>query len=79
MWRMVVRGAGGGRDSRAVPHPSQSPTHPLCPGSHHLSGTLRNPTRVSWALTLEQRVQQVLVDVAGAGVMNQEAWTKAKP
>lgn len=28
---------------------------------------------------LEQRVQQVLVDVAGAGVMNQEAWTKAKP
>lgn len=46
-------------------HSAQAPTAP--PGPHALA---------TWALTLEQGVQQVRADAAGAAVMDKEAWAR---
>lgn len=79
--RAVHEAGGGGRllgcpPSIPFPHPS-TPIHSALAATTSLEPCGTPGGRVG--LTLEQRVQQVLVDVAGTGVMDQEAWTKAKP
>lgn len=68
---------GGRAQDCQAPQDSWPSTHPFpptpllhSPGPHALA---------TLVLTLEQGVQQVLVDMAGAGVMDKEAWTKANP
>lgn len=69
--------SSGGEPRRAEcpgPRPSTHRSRPLRPSTSHLS---RTPSPARWGLTLEQGAQQVLVDVAGAGVVDKEAWTTA--
>lgn len=51
-------------------------SYPLCPSTHRLSRTA-HPGKLG--LTLEQGVQQFLVEAAGAGMMDKEAWIKVNP
>lgn len=63
--------AGGASQNRPL-----APAHrPLCPSAT----TSRGAHPGALGLTLEQGVQQVLAEAAGAAVMDKEAWMKANP